>query len=164
MKVLFTKLDKLAKIPFRKSEEAVGFDVCTLYDAEIKSGQRAIIPTGLAVKIPKGHYIRVAPRSGLAAKKGIAVLAGVIDPDYTGEIKVILQNQNLPHFTKLVEVKDGNEETVQTGADLNTVRFSAGDAIAQFIFEKVEDDIQFKEVSELPKTARGDGGFGSTDK
>jgi dUTP pyrophosphatase len=97
-----------------------------------------MVSTGIAIGIPNGTYGRVAPRSGLAAKHGIDVGAGVIDPDYTGEVKVILFNNSDNDF----EIKKG-------------------DRIAQLILEKVLTP-EIKELGELAKTLRGEGGFGST--
>ena len=99
---------------------------------------RALVGTGIALSIPDGLYGRVAPRSGLAVKHCINVGAGVIDPDYTGEVKVVLFN----HGTEDFEIKKG-------------------DRIAQLILEKCETPM-IKEIGLLEETLRGDGGFGST--
>lgn len=94
--------------------------------------------TGVAVVLPVGTYGRVAPRSGLAVKHGINVGAGVVDPDYTGEVKVLLFNHGVDAF----EVK-------------------RGDRIAQLILERCETP-DVEEVGVIAETARGAGGFGST--
>jgi dUTP pyrophosphatase len=99
---------------------------------------RAIVGTGITVVLPPGVYGRVAPRSGLAAKHCINVGAGVIDPDYTGEIKVILFNHGLKDF----EIKKG-------------------DRIAQLILERCETP-PIEEISIVEDTERGSDGFGST--
>ena len=72
-------LNEHAKVPERGSPSAAGLDLCTTVSVEIPAGQRALLPTGLAFSIPSGHYGRIAPRSKLAAKWGIDVLAGVVD-------------------------------------------------------------------------------------
>ena len=88
----FKQLDPKAVLPKRGSALAAGLDICSIEDVELKPKQRATVRTGLAVAIPPGFYGRVAPRSGLAAKQGLDVLAGVIDSDYRGEISCVLYN------------------------------------------------------------------------
>lgn len=108
----------------------------------ILPGGRALIPTDLRVAIPEGYEIQVRPRSGLALKNGITVLntPGTIDSDYRGEIGVIVINHGTEPFT-----------------------IHAGDRIAQLVLNKVER-IEWRQVDELPETARSEGGFGSTGK
>ena len=108
----------------------------------INPGKTAIIPTGLAVAIPKNYEIQIRPRSGLAAKKSVSVLntPGTIDADYRGEIKIILINLSKKSFV-----------------------IKSGDRIAQMVLCPVVK-CRFKEVKKLPKTIRGKGGFGSTGK
>ena len=108
----------------------------------ISPGKTAVIPTGIAVAIPKNYEIQIRPRSGLAAKKSISVLntPGTIDADYRGEIKIILINFS----KKLFVVK-------------------SGDRIAQMILCPIAKG-KLKEVIKLPRTIRGKGGFGSTGK
>jgi dUTP pyrophosphatase len=125
-------------LPTRGSAGAVGYDLYSCEDVTIPRGARALISTGLAVVLPVGTYGRVAPRSGLAVKHGIQVGAGVIDPDYTGELKVLLFN----HGDDVFEVKKG-------------------DRMAQLIIEKCETP-EVEEVGTIKETERGDGGFGST--
>src|SRR6185437_7420712 len=88
----FKQLDPRAVLPQRGSALAAGLDVCCIEELEIAPKQRVKARTGLAVAIPPGFYGRVAPRSGLAAKHGLDVLAGVIDSDYRGEIVCVLLN------------------------------------------------------------------------
>ena len=97
-----------------------------------------ISPTGISISIPRGYYGRVAPRSGLALRDGIDVLAGVIDAGYRGEVGVILINFGDKSFA-----------------------FRKGDRIAQLIIEKCHE-VEWQEVDELNGTARGDDGFGSS--
>lgn len=143
--ILFEKLIQTAVIPTRGNRHAAGLDLSAAWDGPMKAitiapGDRAIIPTGLKCAIPFGHYGRIAPRSGLAAKNGIDVFAGVIDADYRGEIKVILYNSDINH-TFFVE---------------------PGMRIAQMIVVPcVMQDAE--EVSSIPDmTGRGAAGFGST--
>lgn len=134
----FKQLDNRAILPARGSEFSAGLDICSIEDLVIGPHQRATARTGLAVAIPHGFYGRVAPRSGLAAKHGLDVLAGVIDSDYRGELCCLLYN---------------------TG-DVSIV-LPAGSKICQLIIEKI---IAPKAVwsNDLDETARGAGGFGST--
>ena len=134
----FKQLDERAVLPTRGSAFAAGLDVCSIEDVVIEPHQRATARTGLAVAIPHGFYGRVAPRSGLAVKQGLDVLAGVIDSDYRGEVCVVLYNTS----------------------DV-AIALPAGSKICQVIIEKI---ITPKAVweSDLDQTARGAGGFGST--
>ena len=134
-------LDKNAKIPFRANKTDAGADLFSIENVKILPLERKAISTGIYVEIPEGYYGRIAPRSGLAYKNGIDVLAGVIDSSYRGEIKVILFNTDKDKF---FEIK-------------------IGDRIAQLI---IEDHFNFKfEIAdELSYTERGEGGFGSTGK
>jgi dUTP pyrophosphatase len=141
--LVFKRLREDATLPTHGSDGAIGLDLYAVPEghvAYIPIGSRLAVPTGLAVAIPKGWYGRLAPRSGLALKHGIDVLAGVIDNDYRGEIKVILVNFG------------------DTAFDIRT-----GDRIAQLILERAD---RFNPVwavdNELPDTRRGTGGFGST--
>src|ERR1041385_1396014 len=88
----FKQLDERAVLPRRGSVLAAGLDVCSIEDLRIEPRHRVTARTGLAVAIPAGFYGRVAPRSGLAAKNGLDVLAGVIDSDYRGEVCCLLYN------------------------------------------------------------------------
>lgn len=134
----FKQLDTRAVLPSRGSALAAGLDVCSIEDLHIEPRQRAIAKTGLAVAIPPGFYGRVAPRSGLAAKNGLDVLAGVIDSDYRGELCVLLYNT-------------GDEP----------IDLPAGSKICQLIIEQIITP-EATWVSDLDETARGAGGFGST--
>jgi dUTP pyrophosphatase len=138
--VKFKRLgDHLLPLPSRGNEFAAGIDLAYAGDSTvIAAGQRALLKSGYAVMLPAGHYGRVAPRSGLAYKHGIDVMAGVIDIDYRGEVGIILYNSS--------------------GVDF-TVNF--GDKIAQLIIEKAAYFAP-ELVEELPDTDRGEGGYGST--
>jgi len=139
------KLSDKAVIPTKGSRGAAGYDLYAIESHELKPGESKAFKTGLAMAIPENYYGRIAPRSGLAAKHGIDVLAGVIDSDYTGEILVLLVNHG-NESVKLPLVKDDKET-----------------AIAQIIFES-HHTTTFNEVDEITVTQRGSGGFGSTDK
>lgn len=128
-----------AIVPTRGSDRSVGYDLYSSEDAMVPcQAGRALVGTGITVVLPEGVYGRVAPRSGLAVKHCINVGAGVIDPDYTGEIKVILFNHGLKDF----EIKKG-------------------DRIAQLVLERCETP-PIEEINIIEDTERGSGGFGST--
>lgn len=133
------KLTNDAIMPTRGSDGAVGYDLYSTEDTVVPcQAGRALVGTGISVVLPPGVYGRVAPRSGLAVKHCINVGAGVIDPDYTGEIKVVLFNHGENDF----EIK-------------------RGDRIAQLVLERCETP-PVKEIEIIEETARGSGGFGST--
>ena len=88
------KLKENAALPERKTPGAIGYDLFSYEEKIIKENERILVGTGIAIELPKGVYGRIAPRSGLALKKGIDIGAGVIDPDYRGEIKVLLLNNS----------------------------------------------------------------------
>ena len=144
VKILVKKFDKNIKLPSYKTSGSSGMDLVAYIKNKItiNPGKTVIIPTGIAVAIPKNYEIQIRPRSGLAAKKGITVLntPGTIDADYRGEIKIILINLSKKSFV-----------------------VKSGDRIAQMILCPVAKG-RLKEVKNLPKTVRGKGGFGSTGK
>lgn len=154
------KLNEHATIPTYGSSGAAGMDLYANLSAEgvgaisISPGERRLIKTGIAIAIPRGHYARVAPRSGLAYKNGIDVMAGVIDEDYRGEVGVILINLG---FKFAVNPENLRTELVE-GEPLIVKH---GDRIAQLIIEKYTPCLPI-EVSSLDDTDRGAGGFGST--
>jgi dUTP pyrophosphatase len=134
----FKPLDPQAVLPKRGSALAAGLDICSIEDLSIEPKQRVMAKTGLAVAIPPGFYGRVAPRSGLAVRKGLDVLAGVIDSDYRGEICCLLYN---------------------TGDEV--ISLPAGSKICQLIIEQIITP-EAAWATDLDETARGAGGFGST--
>ena len=144
VRILVKKFDKNIKLPTYKTSGSSGMDLVAYIKNKIiiNPGKSAMIPTGIAVAIPNNYEIQIRPRSGLAAKKGISVLntPGTIDSDYRGEIKVILINLGKKIFV-----------------------IKSGDRIAQMILCPVSK-AKLKEVTKLPKTTRGKGGFGSTGR
>ena len=134
----FKKLDARAVLPTRGSAAAAGLDLYSIEALCLEPGKRGIARTGLAVAVPEGYYGRVAPRSGLATKQGLDVLAGVIDADYRGEIGCLLHN---------------------TGSE--TIQLPAQSKICQLIIEKIITPIAVW-TDDLSDTERGSGGFGST--
>jgi dUTP pyrophosphatase len=110
-------------------------------DLTLAPGERAMVPTGLAIALPEGYVALVHPRSGLAARHGLSIVnaPGTVDAGYRGEIKVMLINHD-PH---------------------QAIELRRGDRIAQLVIQRFER-AAFVEVGELPGSVRGDGGYGST--
>src|SRR3954449_5367825 len=133
------KLTPDAKIPQPQTNGAIGLDLHANQKVVIPTNTREVVPTGIAAEVPGGHYLRITPRSGLS-KKGLDIGAGVVDPDYRGEIKALVINNSA-----------------------NDVTIEKHDRIAQAILEKATVPI-IEETEELGKTERGKGGFGSTNE
>ena len=142
IKILIKRLSKEVSLPKYETSGSSGMDLSANIDSSVNidPGKTAIIPTGLALSIPKGFEVQIRPRSGLAAKQNISVLntPGTIDADYRGEIKVILINLGRDSF-----------------------KVEKGIRIAQMVVSPVIQ-AQLKEVNDLDETVRGKGGFGST--
>ncbi len=144
IKVLIKKLDPAVKLPEYKTDGASGMDLLAFIKEpiNIKPKTSSVIPTGLSGAFSKDYEIQIRPRSGLAAKNNISVLntPGTIDSDYRGEIKVIIYNHGDTNFI-----------------------INNGDRIAQMVLSPVIK-MDLEETIDLPKTMRGEGGFGSTGK
>lgn len=144
MHVPIARLDPTAALPHQAHDDDAGYDLVANEDATlVAGGGRALVPTGLAVAIPPGHGGFVLPRSGLALKHGVTVLnsPGLIDPQYRGELKVLLVNTD-------------------PEADYEIHR---GDRIAQLVIQKVEY-VEWREQPDLDETTRDTFGFGSTGR
>ncbi|MBS2964038.1 dUTP diphosphatase [Actinocrinis puniceicyclus] len=141
--VLVTRLDEGLPLPSYAHPGDAGADLRTTVDAVVEPGERVVLPTGLALALPEGYAAFVHPRSGLAARYGVALVnsPGTVDAGYRGEVKVIVVNL------------DKNAPVV----------FHRGDRIAQLVVQRVER-ARFREVVRLPQAARGTGGFGSTGR
>lgn len=144
MKIKTRILKENTKLPFRATEGSAGADLyaCTDNDIILKSGERKLIPTGIAVEIPVGYGGFVFPRSSVALKNGIALAncVGVVDSDYRGELMIPAINH-------------GKEDFI----------IKNGDRIAQLVIMPV-DNTEYEIAEELTDTERGEGGFGSTGK
>ena len=141
MNLQVRRLDGRAVLPTRAHDGDAGLDLHALEDSSLEPGERASIPTGIAIEIPEGHAGLVLPRSGLALRHGIALVnaPGLIDSGYRGELRVLLLNTDRSH----------------------PFRVSAGDRIAQLLVIRAEAATVI-EVDELSVSARGVGGFGSS--
>ena len=139
MDIQIKKLSEQAKIPTQGSKHAAGYDLYAAEEVLVNTLGRKLVKTNISISIPEGYYGRIAPRSGLAYKNGIVVLAGVIDSDYRGDIGVILYNTD-QHFDFEV---------------------NAGDRIAQIIFEKCYS-VNWETVENLDVSVRCEKGFGSS--
>jgi len=144
VEIALRRLDPDVPVPARAHEHDAGYDLHAAEDAVLEpGGGRCAVATGVAVAIPPGYAGFVQPRSGLALRHGVTCLntPGLIDAGYRDEIKVILVNLDP---TEKYEVH-------------------RGDRIAQLVIQRVED-VEWREVDELPDSVRGTGGFGSTGR
>lgn len=141
VEVLLQRLDAGLPLPSYAQPGDAGADLRTAEDVELAPGARAVVGTGVAVALPLGYAAFVHPRSGLGARYGLSVLntPGTVDAGYRGEVRVLLVNH------------DRND----------TVRLHRGDRIAQLVVQQVAHAV-FRPVEELPTSARGAGGYGST--
>ena len=141
VQVLVTRLDPGIPLPAYAQPGDAGADLRSAIDVTLAPGERAMVPTGIAIALPDGHAAFVHPRSGLAIKHGLSMVntPGTIDAGYRGEISVLLINHDR---SEPIDIK-------------------RGDRIAQLVVQKVEH-AAFVEAAELPDSSRGSGGFGST--
>jgi dUTP pyrophosphatase len=139
--VLITRLDPGVPLPSYAHPGDAGADLVTTVDATLAPGERALLPTGIAIALPDGYAAFVHPRSGLAVRFGVSLVnaPGTVDAGYRGEIKVSVINLD----------------------PISSVVFHRGDRIAQLVIQPVVR-AQFHEVAQLPGSARGEEGFGST--
>lgn len=141
IKLQIKRLDAEIPLPTYAHPGDAGLDLRAAQGFEIKPGDRALVPTGLAVAIPTGYAGFVQPRSGLAAKKGLGIInsPGLIDSGYRGEVKVIVINLD----------------------PFEPIRIERGERIAQLVILAVPG-VEVQEVDDLPAAQRGEGGFGSS--
>lgn len=138
MQLQIKKLTDTAVVPVFAHTTDAGMDLFADEVVEVKPGERVLVSTGIAMAIPEGYVGLVWDKSGLAVKRGIKTMAGVIDAGYRGEIKVALLNTT--------------DETQS---------FEIGDKVSQMLIQKIEQP-EMMVVNELSDTERGEGGFGST--
>jgi dUTP pyrophosphatase len=141
LEVLVQRLDAELPLPAYAHPGDAGADLLTTVDLTLAPGERAMVPTGIAIALPEGYVALVHPRSGLAARHGLSIVntPGTIDAGYRGEIKVMLINH------------DPREP----------IELRRGDRIAQLVVQRFER-ASFVEAGELPDSVRGSGGYGST--
>jgi dUTP pyrophosphatase len=141
IRVLLRRIDPELPMPSYAHPGDAGADLLAAVDVDLMPGERTVVPTGVAVALPPGHAAFVHPRSGLAARAGLALVnaPGTVDEGYRGEIKVIVINL------------DPREP----------IRLRRGDRIAQLVIQPVLR-AEFVEVDDLPESVRAEGGFGST--
>jgi dUTP pyrophosphatase len=143
VQVLITRLDESIPLPRYAKGGDAGADIVTRIDFTLNPGERALVPTGIAIALPDGYAAFVHPRSGLAIKHGVTMVnaPGTVDAGYRGELQCIMINH------------DQHE----------SITFKKGDRIAQMVIQKVER-AEFVEVKDLPGSGRGTDGFGSTGR
>jgi dUTP diphosphatase len=141
LEISIRRLDPDVPLPSYAHPGDAGADLVTTQDVTLKPGERALVPTGISIALPEGYAAFVHPRSGLAARHGLSIVntPGTVDAGYRGEIKVALINH------------DPTEPLV----------LNRGDRIAQLVIQRVEHAV-FVDVEDLPGSARGAGGYGST--
>jgi dUTP pyrophosphatase len=141
LEVLVQRLDPDVPLPAYALPGDAGADIVTTVDVELAPGERAVLPTGLALALPDGYAAFVHPRSGLAARCGMSLVnaPGTVDAGYRGEVKVIVINHD----------------------PAGPLRLARGDRIAQLVIQRVER-ATFRPVDALPESVRGSGGHGST--
>ena len=135
------RLDPDLPLPAYAHPGDAGADLVTAVDVTLQPGERALVPTGIAMAVPEGYVALVHPRSGLAARHGLSIVntPGTIDAGYRGEVKVLLVNLD----------------------PAEPIELRRGDRVAQLVLQRVEQ-AAFTEVEVLPESVRGDGGYGST--
>ena len=138
MTIKIKRLHQEATLPKYAKEDDAGMDFYSNETMTLQPGERKLIPTGIAMAIPKGYVGLIWDKSGVATKFGLKTMAGVIDAGYRGEIKILVHNLS-------------NQEYV----------IEKGNKVAQMLIQPVEQK-QLLEVNELDETDRGEGGFGST--
>ena len=155
MEIKYSQLKEGANKPFRANESDAGYDLFSTEYVTIEPFQRKLISTGINVAIPQNFYGRLAPRSGLACKKGIDLMAGVIDSGYRGEIKVLLINLNFEGYNLMPNAMEA------MFGPANRIEIKPGDRIAQLIIEKCHS-VEWKSMETLEESQRGEQGFGSS--
>jgi dUTP pyrophosphatase len=143
IELLIEQLDSELPLPRYAKPGDAGADLFARIDLTLAPGERALMPTGIAIALPPGFAAFIHPRSGLAIRDGLSMVnaPGTIDASYRGEIQVILINMD----------------------PKNSIAIKRGDRVAQLVIQRVEN-VRFVPVEQLPGTERGAGGFGSTGK
>ena len=141
LEVAVLRLDPDLPLPAYAHPGDAGADLVTAVDVTLAPGERALVPTGVALALPEGYVALVHPRSGLAARHGLSIVntPGTIDAGYRGEVKVLLVNHDLHE----------------------PIELHRGDRVAQLVVQRFEH-ARFVAVDQLPESARGAGGYGST--
>lgn len=141
VRVAIRRLDAALPLPAYARDGDAGLDLHAAEAVTLAPGQRALVPTGLAIALPAGYAAFVVPRSGLALRHGVGIVnaPGLIDAGYRGEVKVVLVNHDLA----------------------TPVTLARGERVAQLVIQRVER-VELVEVDDLPPSERGAGGFGST--
>lgn len=141
LQIAVRRLDESLPLPSYAHPGDAGADLLTTVDVTLAPGERVLVPTGIAIALPEGYVALVHPRSGLAARHGLSIVntPGTIDAGYRGEVKVLLINHD----------------------PAESIVLQRGDRVAQLVIQRFER-AEFVPVADLPDTARGAGGYGST--
>lgn len=141
LEIAVQQLDPALPLPSYAHPGDAGADLLTTVDVELAPGERALVPTGIAIALPEGYVALVHPRSGLAARHGLSIVntPGTVDSGYRGEIKVLLINHD----------------------PVEPITLKRGDRVAQLVVQRYER-AAFVPVASLPESVRGSGGYGST--
>jgi dUTP pyrophosphatase len=141
LEIAVRRLDPDLALPAYAHPGDAGADLVTTVDVTLAPGERALVPTGIAIALPEGYVALVHPRSGLAARHGLSIVntPGTVDAGYRGEIKVLLINHD----------------------PVEPISLKRGDRVAQLVIQRFER-ARFVAVDDLPDTERGAGGYGST--
>lgn len=154
------RLSDDAVMPTQAHENDAGWDLYASQDVTINAGERALVSTDISFEIPDGYVGLIWPRSGLAAKNGIDILAGVIDAGYRGEVSVCLYNSS---SSDLVSSTVSNKKVWKLDTEENAIHIKKGDRIAQILFQEIPE-VLLVEVDNLNNSVRNTGGFGSSGK
>lgn len=161
------KLSETAILP-DKNHKAAGFDLYASKDVVVEPGQKAIIPTDIAIELPENTFAHILGRSGITAKTHLNVLTGTIDNDYRGPLGIIVQNTLSPIYVnnRLVfdlEIKKLNNtfEKTEISQPRNSYLIKQGDKVAQLVLYK-SVDVELEVVNDLTSTSRNEKGFGSS--
>lgn len=165
IKVGFRRLNDDAVIPTKAHATDSGFDLVASEDVINEPGETAIVPTGIAVELPKGYEAQVRPRSGITAKTKLRVQLGTIDQEYTGEIGVIVDNiadDPFGNTSRYIKYVDGSEIRQDEDIPDGTYHIRKGDRIAQLVVQSLPavTAVEIENFSE--ESERGEDGFGSS--
>lgn len=164
VQVGFKRLTEDAVIPTKAHASDSGYDLVANKDVIIEPGETTVVPTGIAVQLPKGYEAQVRPRSGVTSKTKLRVAIGTIDNGYTSGIGVIVDNIHMKRFSEILYGLDGNpihEKDAPCPMVTGSYLIRKGDRIAQLVITRLPA-VEAVEVFDVGETDRGARGFGSS--